>query len=511
MTALIIHGHFYQPPRENPWTGTIDTQPGAYPYHDWNERIHDECYGPNAFAHIVNSAGTIERTVNNYASISFNFGPTLLSWLERYHPQTYQRILSANKASVAIRGGHGNAIAQAYGHAILPLCNSRDRLTQVVWGIADFRHRFGREPEALWLPETACNDETLELLIEQQLRFVILAPGQAERYRPIGSKEWRSLADSTIDTTRAYRYSHSDDSGRSIAVFFYDGRISQSIAFERALFSSQFLVGLFKRAAEQGPLVNIATDGETYGHHFKFGDLCLAHALEVEARDEGFWLTNYAQFLDHHPPEFEIEIKKGPNEEGTAWSCAHGVGRWIRDCGCDRGEPNWNQKWRTPLRTALDFLRDEASDHFETVGGDLFIDPWGTRNAYIELILDQGRSREDFLKRQAGRSLSPPDQARALTLLELQRNALLMYTSCGWFFSEISGIEAVQIMKYAARAIELFDELGLPSPRSRFLEILAEAKSNIREMGTGADVYLRLAEPPLLSNRELADTEPALS
>jgi alpha-amylase/alpha-mannosidase (GH57 family) len=495
MTALIIHGHFYQPPRENPWTGTIDRQPSAFPYHDWNERIHDECYGPNAFAHIVGANNTIERTGNNYANISFNFGPTLLSWLEPHHPKSYQRILDADRESIELRGGHGNAIAQAYGHAILPLCNERDRLTQVVWGLADFRYRFGREPEAMWLPETACNDETLELLIEQNLRYVILAPGQAARVREREGK-WHSVKDGTVDPSKAYRWLHRDGSGRSIAIFFYDGLMARAIAFERALTSSRFLIEMFKRATVRGPMVNVATDGETYGHHFKFGDLALAHALEIEAREQGFWVTNYGEFLDRYPAEFEVEISNGPEGEGTSWSCAHGVDRWIRDCGCHTGgEAGWNQKWRGPLRAALDFLRDVAASQFEYVGEELFADPWATRNAYIEVILNQGRSRTDFLAREAKQLLSPPDQARALTLLEIQRNALLMYTSCGWFFSELSGIETLQIMKYAARVIELMDELGLPSMRAEFLDLMSEAESNIREIGNGADIYLRYAEP----------------
>ncbi|HUE84026.1 MAG TPA: DUF3536 domain-containing protein [Pyrinomonadaceae bacterium] len=491
MVALIIHGHFYQPPRENPWTGEVEREVGADPYHDWNERIHAECYGPNAFAHLIGPDGTIERTLNNYENISFNFGPTLLSWLERHHPKTYQRILQADRNSILQRGGHGNAIAQAYGHAILPLSNERDRLTQVLWGLADFRYRFGREPESLWLPETACDEPTLELLIEQGLRFVILAPGQAERYRQPGSDEWHSVANGDIDTTRPYRYPHRDGSGREIAVFFYDGPLARAIAFEQALTSSRHLVDLFKQAAARGPLVNVATDGETYGHHFKFGDLCLAHALEIEARSEGFWITNYGEFLDRHPAEFEVEIKKG----GSSWSCAHGLGRWSRDCGCHTGgEPGWNQQWRAPLSAALEFLRDEVAIHFDRIGGELFVDPWAARNAYIELILDRGRSRFEFLERYAKHPLEPADQVRALTLLEIQRHSLLMFTSCGWFFSELSGIETVQIMKYAARVIELTDELGLPSSRARFLGLMSEAKSNLIEKGTGADIYQLYAE-----------------
>ncbi len=511
MTALIVHGHFYQPPRENPWTGNVDRESGAAPYHDWNERIHAECYAPNAQAQIIGTKETIERTVNNYEKISFNFGPTLLSWLKRHHPETYIRILDADLVSCETRGGHGNAIAQAYGHAILPLASDQDRLTQVVWGIADFRYRFGREPESLWLPETACDNRTLDLLIEQQLRFVILAPNQAARWRPSGTDEWKSVEHGSIDTTNAYRYFHQDGAGRSIAVFFYDGPAARAIAFEKALVSSEVLVSVFKRAAMRGPLVNVATDGETYGHHFKFGDLCLAHTLEIEAADEGFAITNYGEHLDQHPAELEVQINEGPDGEGTAWSCAHGVGRWVRDCGCHTGgEPGWNQAWRGPLRAALRFLGDKAAAYYETLGSEMFFDPWAARNASIELVLDQQRSREEFLHRHTGRWLSTTDQFRALTLLEMQRNALLMFTSCGWFFSDISGIETIQVMKYAARVIELIDELGLPSPRREFLELLAEARSNFKDEGTGADVYRRYAEPSSLSAQQVGNAEAEL-
>jgi alpha-amylase/alpha-mannosidase (GH57 family) len=448
-TALIIHGHFYQPPRENPWTGEVDPEPGAAPFHDWNERIHAECYAPN---------------VVNYPLISFNFGPTLLSWLESHHRDTYQKILIADRESVAARGGHGNAIAQAYGHAILPLCNERDRLTQVVWGLADFRYRFGREAEALWLPETAANDDVLALLIEQGMRYVILAPSQGK---------------GIVDTSKPYLFRHPDGSGRSLAVFFYHGPLARAIAFERALASSRGLVEKFVTAAAGGDLVNVATDGETYGHHFKFGDLCLTHALTVEAKSAGFWITNYAQYLDHYPPETEVEIDNGPDGEGTSWSCLHGVARWARDCGCHTGgEEGWNQLWRRPVREALNFLRDDAAAKFEQAGSEFFADPWAARNDYINVILDPDHA--------------PARDPRALDLLEMQRSALLMFTSCGWFFSDLAGIETIQVLRYAARVIDLMNKLGLDPPRKEFLALLAEAKSNQLEKGNGADLFLSI-------------------
>ena len=488
-TALIIHGHFYQPPRENPWTGEVDRELGAAPYHDWNERIHAECYAPNAAAPVG------DQTVNNYAHISFNFGPTLLSWLETHHPSTYQSILEGDRESARRRSGHGNAIAQAYGHAILPLCNERDRLTQVIWGVADFRHRFGREPESMWLPETAVNNATLEVLIDEGLRYVILAPAQASRYRPLGSTDWQNVGDGGIDSSRAYSYFRQDGSGRSIAIFFYDGPLARAIAFEKALTSSERLVRLIQWASAGKAMVNVATDGETYGHHFKFGELCLAHVLAVEAPREGFWITNYGEFLDRYPPQHEVQINPGRHDEGTSWSCEHGVSRWMRDCGCyTGGESGWNQKWRGPLRVALNYLRDRTAEGFEELGSKLLKDPWEARNAYIDVLLQRCLPGE-FLAQHAARPLSPADEIRAFTLLEMQRNALLMFTSCGWFFNDISGIETIQILKYAARVIELSDQLGLPSHRKAFLDLLAEARSNVAEKGTGADIYVLHAEP----------------
>ena len=514
MPALIIHGHFYQPPRENPWTGIVEEEPSAAPFHDWNERIYSECYQPNSSASILDPETSEKRVVNNYANISFNFGPTLASWLEQNHPDTYARIIAADRESALKRGGHGNAIAQAYGHAILPLCNERDRQTQIRWGIVDFRHRFGRDPEAMWLSETACNDRVLAGLIDEGLRFVILAPHQAARVRAcyrtptrrgsdrVDSADWLTVDENSIDTSIAYRYSHRDGSGRSIAVFFYDGPTSRATAFENLLRSSRELVErLVARNNGSGELVNIATDGETYGHHFKFGDICLAHALEVEAPARDFAVTNYGKYLDEHPPAFEVEIDNGPDGEGTSWSCTHGAGRWIRDCGCHTGGgPGWNQRWRAPLRQALDFLRDENAAYFEATRGSLFLDPWQARDDSVELILDHHRSREAFVYDHAGRWLSTDEVWRALAYLELQRMLVLMYTSCGWFFNDISGIETIQVLKYACRAIDLMEQLGLPSVRGRFLEILAEAQSNRPERGTGADIYRQFVEPLKLSH-----------
>jgi hypothetical protein len=493
-TALVIHGHFYQPPRENPWTGLVEREAGAAPSHDWNERIHAECYRPNAFARVSDAHGRVERVVNNYARLSFNFGPTLLNWLERHQPETYARVIEADRESALRHGGHGNAVAQGYNHSILPLCNERDRRTQIRWGLADFRRRFGREAESLWLPEAACDDATLAALIEEGLRYVVLSPHQAEAVKAPGPDAWQNVSDGRVDTTVPYRYSHPDGSGRSLAVFFYDGLIARGIAFEGLLASSHGLLGACARAARGGAqVVNVATDGESYGHHFRWGDRCIAYALEVEAERFGLRVTNYGEFLDGHEPAHEVLVRPGPDGEGTAWSCAHGLGRWTRDCGCNASAPgSWNQRWRAPLRAAFDLLRDDLAPKFEEAGARLLRDPWAARDEYVELLGPGGPARrEEFLTRHAGRRLSADEQVRALALLEAQRAALTMYTSCGWFFNDISGIETVQTLRYAGRVVETMETLGLAPPAAAFLEILSEAKSNLPDRLTGADIYLR--------------------
>ena len=509
MTSIIIHGHFYQPPRENPWTGAVEREESARPFHDWNERIHAECYRPNAFARIVNGKGQIEYIVNNYANLSFNFGPTLMRWLDAIHPETSARIVAADRLSRERHNGHGGAIAQAYNHAILTLCNERDLRTQIKWGVADFRHRFQREPAAMWLPETACNDAVIGALIDAGMRYLILSPHQAEQVRPLATSgnvvEWKNVADGSIDPRKPYQCFHRDGSGRSIAIFFYDDGIARGIAFENLLHSSEALLERLVRGAGDAELVNVATDGESYGHHFKFGDRCLAYALEVEAARRGIEVTNYGDFLARHPPRDAVEIKTGPDGKGTAWSCVHGVGRWQRNCGCSTGgEAGWNQEWRTPLRAAFDFLRDECVITFEEIGARLFRDPWGARDDFIEVVLDRAAAHDSFLARHGRDKLDSAARVRALTLLEMQRNAMLMYTSCGWFFNELSGIETVQTMKYAGHVMDLMEHLGVRAPRQRFLEVLAEAKSNIGEMGNGADVFRRFVPAARVTPKRIA-------
>ncbi|HTB21937.1 MAG TPA: DUF3536 domain-containing protein [bacterium] len=508
-TDLVIHGHFYQPPRENPWTEAVDPEPSAAPFHDWNERIYRECYRANDNARIMNFQGVVEDIVSNYRMLSFNMGATLLSWMERVHPLGYQRIIEADKESQSRLDGHGNAIAQAYNHSILPLCNQRDLRTQIRWGLEDFKHRFGRDPESMWLPETAVNHEVLHALIDAGMKYVILAPRQCARVRPLEGEEeaWRDVSDGSVDPGVAYLYRHRDGSGRGIALFFYDGPIAQAIAFENALERSQDLVAQFARS-KGGPdrLVHVATDGESYGHHSRWGDRVLAYALRKEAPQQGFSVTNYGAHLAAHPPLFEADIQAGPDNEGTAWSCAHGVGRWIRDCGCHTGgEEGWNQAWRGPLRASLDHLRDSLAPEFERAAAEYLKDPWAAREDFIHLVLDpSAAAKTRFFEAHASRHLDPQEQERVLCLLDMQRQCMLMYTSCGWFFNDISGIETVQILKYAARALDYAAELGLRNVRASFLSHLKAAHSNVAGQGDGEAIFRHQVEPGRVGLERLA-------
>ena len=491
---ICIHGHFYQPPRENPWLEEIELQDSAAPYHDWNERITAECYAPNGWSRILDDANRIVKIENNYARISFNFGATLLSWLERKAPETYAAILAADVASSANFSGHGSAIAQAYNHVIMPLANRRDKETQVLWGIRDFERRFGRKPEGMWLPETAVDTESLDILAEHGILFTVLAPHQAKAVRALGETVWNDVSGSRVDPSMPYRATLA--SGRSIAIFFYDGPISRGVAFERLLRKGEYLadrlVGAFSATRKRPQLVHIATDGETYGHHHPKGDMALAYALDYIEKHDLAKLTNYGEFLALAPPTHEVQI-----HEETAWSCPHGVARWRADCGCNSGAPaGWNQQWRGPLRDALDWLRDEVSPRFESEGRELFGHPWRARNHYIDVILEPcDESVDHFLRHIGHRELDPAQRVRALELLELQRNAMLMYTSCGWFFNDVSGIETQQILRYAGRVLQLARRCFGVDLEAEFLVRLSSAKSNLPAQGSARDIYERHVRP----------------
>jgi alpha-amylase/alpha-mannosidase (GH57 family) len=486
---ICVHGHFYQPPRENPWLEAVEVQDSAQPYHDWNERITRECYAPNTRSRIVDSQGKIFGLINNYAWMSFNFGPTLLAWLAEFAPDVLAGIVEGDRESRDVHGGHGNALAQVYNHVIMPLASERDKQTQVKWGLADFRARFGREPEGMWLAETAADVATLEVLAGNGIRFTILAPRQARRWRKIGDKNWTE-ADG-IDPSRAYICRL--PSGKSIVLFFYDGIISQQVAFERLLDSGEKFLGRlrqgFNDARPHAELMHIATDGESYGHHHKFGDMAIAYVLDALRKDNSVRLTNYGEFLERHPPEWEVEI-----HENSSWSCMHGVERWRSDCGC-KMRSDWHQKWRGPLRDAFNLLKGKLDELFETQGREYFPDPWAARDAFVSVILDRETENvRRFFKEHGHPNLDEQHVPQALWLLEMQRHGLLMFTSCGWFFDEISGLETTQCLRYAARAIQLATHFKRHF-EDEFVQVLEKAPSNLPQLGNGRVVWEKQVRP----------------
>ena len=492
---VCVHGHFYQPPRENPWLEEVELEESASPFHDWNERITAQCYAPNTASRILDHKRRIVDIVNNYSQISFNFGPTLLSWMERHKPEVHRQILEADRLSQERFSGHGAALAQVYNHMILPLAGERDKITQVLWGIRDFRHRFNRMPEGMWLPETAADTSSLEVLADQGIAFTILAQSQAARIRSLDEEEWTELdPEDRIDPTRPYLCRL--PSGNSIAIFFYDGPISQDIAFGGLLRNGENLANrmyqAFSEERDWPQLVHIATDGETYGHHHRMGDMALAYCLHYIEVNDMARITIYGEYLKMHPPDMEVEIV-----ESSSWSCFHGVERWRDDCGCHSGmHPDWTQAWRRPLREGLDHLRDRVDPLFEEYTGELVSNPWASRDAYIEVLLSRDQDNTDgFLARQTSRKLSLQEKIRLLKLLEIQRNGMLAYTSCGWFFDEISGIETTQVLKYAARMIQLAEDVFGTSLEEEFLAYLRKAPSNIKEHGNGRRVYEKFVKP----------------
>jgi alpha-amylase/alpha-mannosidase (GH57 family) len=488
---ICIHGHFYQPPRENAWLEVIEVQDSAHPYHDWNERISAECYAPNAASRMLNSKGFIKKIINNYSKISFNFGPTLLSWMETNDRETYQAIVEADVLSKENFSGHGSAMAQVYNHIIMPLANTHDKETQIVWGIRDFEFRFNRKPEGMWLAETAVDVESLELLAKHGITFTVLAPRQAKAFRNLGDASFTDTIKQGINTRIPYVINL--PSGNIINAFFYDGDVSQSVAFngllnDGAKFAHR-LIDSFDATQGEVQLVHIATDGETYGHHHKHGEMALAYCLNYIERHKECELTNYAELLAKHPPQVEAQV-----HENSSWSCVHGVERWRNNCGCNSGgNAGWNQQWRKPLRDTLDWLRDELIKIYEAEASLIFHDPWAARNDYIKIILN--RNDETIRKFIKEHCLQSTDQSRVLRVLEMQRHAMLMYTSCGWFFDEVSGIETTQIMQYACRAMQLVSQIANTNLEEEFLNRLEQAPSNVTAHATGANVYRKFVIP----------------
>ncbi len=493
---ICIHGHFYQPPRENPWLNEVELQESAHPFHDWNERITDECYARNARSRILGPDGSIVDIINNYAFMSFNFGPTLLEWMEKKAPDTYAAILEADRESQRHFSGHGSAIAQAYNHMILPLANERDKETQVIWGIHDFQKRFGRLPEGMWLGETAANTETLEVMARHGIKFTILSPYQAKRVRRIGDHHWHDATNARVDPRKPYVCKL--PSGSQIVLFFYDGPVSQGVAFERLLTSGEKFAGrltsTFDPNDREPQIMHIATDGETYGHHHRYGEMALSYALHHMTKEKMAKLTIYGEFLEKHPPAHEAEII-----EDTSWSCYHGVERWRSNCGCNTGGNNWHQEWRGPLRYAFDRVRDAVAPMYEEEMRKLGADPWAVRNAYIEVIMDRSEKNvRRFMKQHCDRELDRQQQINFLRLLEMQYHCMLMYTSCGWFFDEVTGIESVQDIFYAARAIQLARSINGIDLEPEFISLLEKAPSNIKDFGNAANAYRSFVKPSIL-------------
>lgn len=500
-----LHGHFYQPPRENPWIEAIVRQPSARPYHDWNKRVDRECYAPNTRARLMDDRGRIRDLINNYEYMSFNFGPTLLIWLEKYDSWTYGQILAADRDSAKRLDGHGNAVAQVYNHLIMPLANPRDRLTQIRWGLADFAHRFGRPAKGIWLAETAADNDTLRDLAAEGVEFTILSPTQAQAVRPLEGGSWRDVSDGGIDITKPYRVLLDPKGDTYLDVFFYDKDLAKAVAFEQILATGDNLLQRIRSMYPDkgaGPfLVNVATDGESYGHHFKFGDMALGWVFDQLADSKDIQVVNYSWYLEHNPPKHRVRIK-----QPSSWSCAHGVERWRSDCGCSvSGNPAWNQAWRTPLRRGLDELRDAMAEIYEHEAAGIFPDPWAARDAYISVLLDPGpENRDRFLAEQAGRRLEGDERIKAWRLLESQRMALFMFTSCGWFFDDISNLEVRQVLYYAARGIELTAPWAGRDLEAGLLKLLAQAKSNLPEQGDGARVYEKRVKPTRMSPERIA-------
>lgn len=507
---LTIHGHFYQPPRENPWVDIINAQESAKPFHNWNERITHECYLPNCYSKIIDNKSRILNIVNNFEYINFNIGPTLFQYIEKFFPKVYQKIIDADKRSMEHNNGFGNAISQVYNHIIMPLANRKDKITQIKWGIQEFEYRFRRQPESMWLSETAVDYETAVHLMEAGIKYIILAPHQAEKFRHFDTKEWTNNTDASIPTHRPYRLFKKNKEGEKIEdsyldIFFYNGKLSHDLSFGDILFNSDWfadaIVSHIKSDIPPTQLVSIATDGEVYGHHKKFSDMCLASLIKNAAPNRGIKIVNFSNYLDMYPPTHEVVLASGSEGLGTSWSCAHGVGRWFRDCGCNSGGgPNWSQKWRSPLRKAFDELNKSLNVLFEFEGKKYFKNIYTARDEYIALLLDNSyEAKSEFFKKHLYSKDLLKEQSRALRLLEIQKFALFMYTSCGWFFSELTGIETLQNMKYAAKAINLashFDEFILSTD---FYSYLEEAKSNIDNSVSGRDLYQKIFKESLYS------------
>jgi len=468
--SIVIHGHFYQPPRESPWTGLIAPEPSAAPFSNWNERITSECYGANAHAQV--SAGPVIHLRNNYEHLSYDFGPTLMSWMARHGKQAYGAIVRADALSAQRLEGQGNAIAQSYNHSILPLLSDPDKELQIAWGMEDFRFRFKRQPLGIWLPECAVDPATLAAVARAGIKFVILAPWQgrfqAEESAGAGPFVWRS-----------------DD--LSLAVFRYDRELAAQVAFGDGLGDgerwAEAIIDRARGLAPDAPLL-IATDGETFGHHRRHGASELARAFDRLSRESDLSITNCAEVLRRVAPAGDFTL-----DGATSWSCAHGVERWRADCGCRLTEGT-SQSWRAPLREAMEFVKAQVDAVYAREAASLLADPRAALLQSIALALDPAPAlaEEFFIRYKVGEEAA---RARLQALFEMERAAHTAFTSCAWFFDDFAGLEGRIVLRWAARAVELAAFFS-PSIEPELLERLRALHSNRRELGDGATLYLSL-------------------
>lgn len=491
-TTLILHGHFYQPPREMPGTGIIPKQDSAFPHNDWNIRIAKECYAANAYSRYLNYDGRVISIVNNYEYLSFNFGPTLLHWLLEHDRSTYERIIEADRFSVQNNDGHGNAIAQGFNHTILPLDSYEDAYNQICWGLEDFSYHFGREAEGIWLPEAAVNRQVIDILADQKVSFVVLSPWQAAAIEQSdGSFVQLHDRHAPYDTP----FILEGDTG-SVTAFFYHPGLAQGISFDHYLRDADLLYGkLLDIQEEDHPaLLHSATDGEIFGHHEPFGDMCLAALINKIQESDDFSLSNYGAYAEKNPPKRHARLRSGEDAKGSSWSCFHGVSRWYKDCGCSTGgQEGWNQQWRTPLRNAFSSLSRSIYKLYEQEIKKLL-----PQQDALDILTEYGKvasGREtpfDFAVRFLGTGADKQKVQKLLLLLEGQRYRMYTFTSCGWFFSEVSGIEPMQNMRYAIQAIELYRDFTEHDLIHSLSEHLDEAKSNIPSIGTAKDILLTI-------------------
>ena len=488
---VCIHGHFYQPPRENPWTRDVERESSAAPYHDWNERIASECYGPNSASPLVGEDGRIVEMANNYAKMSFDFGPTLLRWIESHYSELHARIVDADRESARNFSGHGSAMAQVYNHMIMPLASPADRRTQTRWGIRDFQRRFGRYPEGMWLPETAVDTDTLEALAEEGIKFTILSPRQALAVRKEGDARWNDVSGGSVDTKRAYHYRL--PSGLGISLFFYDDAISTRIAFGDLLSDGARMSRAFleRFSEDEGPqLVNVASDGETYGHHHRNGHVSLTRSI-WEVQKSGFAsMTNYGLFLSLSTPSYEVRLA-----EPSAWSCAHGVDRWRSNCGCGSEiRPGYNQEWRTPLRRSLDWLRDQFTELYVTEGNEVFDDKAATLADLGGSGIGTEQGPREFVETHVRRVLGAGGIKKGMDLAELAECGALMFASCAWFWEDISRPETRQMLRYAARGMELARQVSGKDLEPDFSRRLGQAVPNDRGFRSGPGLFSQLIQ-----------------